>query len=400
MKRHLFILISILLVIAYSCKHSHEGHDHQHEHHNNDCDHGHDHEGHKHGHEEPATNNAIVFTKEQASKIDFAVENPQTGKFGQVIKTTAQIQSTQTDEIVISAKANGIVSFRGNSIAEGKAIASGQNLFLVSGSSMADNNVSVRMAEARINFLKAEAHYLRNQELAKDKIVSEHELIQSKGEYETSKAIYDNLSKNFSGEGQTVSSPLAGYIKQLFVGNGQYVDAGQPLVSISQNKSLLIKADVSPKYASLLPYIYTANIRLLSVNQTYSLDELNGELLSFGRSANSDNFLLPVTFQVDNKAALIPGSFVEIYIKTLSEKELMTVPNTALTEESGAFFVYLQITSDAYEKREVKTGVSDGLRTEIISGLSLSDRVVTRGAISVKLAQSAGALDPHAGHVH
>ncbi len=60
----------------------------------------------------------------------------------------------------------------------------------------------------------------------------------------------------------------------------------------------------------------------------------------------------------------------------------------------------MQVTPELFEKREVKTGITDGIKTEILSGLSTHERIVTKGAFLVKLAQSSGALDPHAGHVH
>jgi hypothetical protein len=53
-----------------------------------------------------------------------------------------------------------------------------------------------------------------------------------------------------------------------------------------------------------------------------------------------------------------------------------------------------------FEKREVKIAGTDGLQTEVISGLNADERIVTQGAMQVKLAKSTGALDPHAGHVH
>ncbi len=344
--------------------------------------------------------NAIAFSKEQSWKIDFATALPAVESFGQVIKTTAQVLSSQGDETVIVARTSGIVLFSGNAIVEGKDITSGQELFTVSGSGMAENNVNVRLTEAQSTYRKAEADYKRAQELVREKIVSDKDFLQIQGEYETAKAVYDNLYKNFSGNGQRVSSPMAGYIRQLFVGNGQYVEAGQPLVSVSKNKTLLLKADVQVKYAPLLPLIASANIRSMDKQVTWSLEDLNGRVLSFGKSVNDDNYLIPVTFQVDNKAGFIPGGFVEVFIRTRSDQAVMTIPNTALTEEQGVFFVYVQLTPESFEKREVNIGMTDGLRTEVLSGLNRNERVVTKGSISVKLAQSSGALDPHAGHVH
>jgi hypothetical protein len=59
-----------------------------------------------------------------------------------------------------------------------------------------------------------------------------------------------------------------------------------------------------------------------------------------------------------------------------------------------------QITPELFSKREVTTGPTDGRNIVIIGGLHAHERVVTVGAILLKLSQSSGALDAHAGHVH
>ena len=66
----------------------------------------------------------------------------------------------------------------------------------------------------------------------------------------------------------------------------------------------------------------------------------------------------------------------------------------------GAYFAMVQITPELFEKRAITTGATDGNRTVITSGIAENERVVSRGAIFVKLAESADALDPHAGHMH
>ncbi len=348
----------------------------------------------------PSKTNTTVFTKEQSWKVDFATELPVIEPFGQVIKTTAQVQSAQGDEIVLTAKTNGVVALSGGLIIEGKAISKGQVLFSISGNELANNNSSVRFLEAKNNYEKASADYERSKELAKDKIVSEKDLLTRKLEYENAKAIFENLNKNFNAGGQVVSSPMSGFVKQLFVQNGGYVESGQPIATISQNKSLLLHAEVQQKYSSALSNVQSANIKDLSNNKTYSLDELNGKIVSFGKNTNNNNFLIPVNLQIDNRGNFVPGSFVEIYLRTVSNSQALTIPNSALMEEQGVFFVFAQITPELFEKREVKTGVTDGIKTEILSGLNSSERIVSKGAILIKLSQSTGALDAHSGHVH
>ena len=344
--------------------------------------------------------NTTVFTKEQSWKVDFATDLPCNEPFGQVIKTTAQVQSSQGEEIIVSAKTNGIVMISGTAVLEGIDVSKGQTLFSISGSEMADNNISVRYTEAKNNLEKAKADYERATELAKDKIVSAKDLLSAKNQYDNSKAVFDNLNTNFSASGQNVKSPMSGFVKQVLVKNGSYVEAGQPIVVIAQNKTLLLNAEVQQKYASMLGSIASANIRTIQDNQTYSLEQLNGKVLSFGKATNSDNFLIPVAIQIDNTGSFTAGGFVEVYLKTVTNTLALTVPTTSLLEDQGAFFVYVQVTPELFEKREVKIGATDGMRTEIRTGLNSGERIVTKGAILIKLAQATGTLDAHSGHVH
>lgn len=398
------------LAILVSCTHKHEhAHNHESGHvHGADCNHDHEHEGelyHNHDHEQDHKHesgghdhgaDAIIFTPEQAAKIDFEVAQPEVGSFGQIIKTTAQVQSSQSGETILTAKAAGAVLFSGN-LTEGQAVGRNQTLFSIT-SSGTENNLSVRFAEAKSNYEKAESAYLRAEELIQSSLISQREYQDLKAEYEIARSVYNNLSSSYSGLGQRVTSPIAGYVKELFVSNGEYVGEGQALMSVASDRTLQLRAEVAPRYASVLPYIQ--DVVISTRERIYDLKDLNGKVLSSGRTLTEGNYMLPVIFQIENRADLLTGSFVDAYIKIRSVGEVMTLPNTALTEEQGLFFVYIQLCGESYERRQVAIGASDGKRTEIVQGLQANERVVTRGALSVKLAQSSGALDPHAGHVH
>jgi len=342
---------------------------------------------------------AVVFTKEQSWKVDFATAVALQEPFGQIIRTTAQIQPSQGDERVITAKTNGTTFFNTH-ITEGKAVNAGQELFTIDGSALADNNLAVRYLEAESEYNRAKAEYDRKTELAKESIVSQSDLLAAKTEFTNAQATFNNLQRNFSAGKQSVTSPIGGFVTRVLVQNGQYVEAGQPVVMVSQNRDLLIKAEVQPKYFEMLSAITTANIRIMNSSRTYTLEELGGRVLSYGKSADVYNPLIPVLFQVNNTSGLLPGSFVELFIKTQTNAQAITVPNGAIIEEMGNHFVFVQLTPELFEKRAVKTGVTDGIRIEIKEGVLAGERVVSRGAILVKLSQASGALDPHAGHVH
>lgn len=347
-----------------------------------------------------SSSNGVAFSKEMSWNVDFSTEESRTEPFGQVIRTMAQVQPSQGDERIITAKAGGIVVISENGMIDGKAVNAGQTLFFIESGSMADNNLAVRYREAESNYNRTKKEYERKQTLAKDKIVSEKDLLQAKTDFEIAEASYNNLRKNFASGRQSVTTPISGFVKQLFVRNGEYVEAGQPVVAVSQNRNLFIKAEIQPRYYPLLENISEANFRMLNDKTVYTLEELNGRLVSYGKSTETGNPLIPVVFQVNNTVKLLPGSFVELFIKTRNAQPSVTVPNISLVEEMGNYFVYVQLTPEFFEKREVKIGKTDGVRTEILSGIKSGERIVTKGAVLVKLAQASGTLDAHSGHVH
>jgi multidrug efflux pump subunit AcrA (membrane-fusion protein) len=186
----------------------------------------------------------------------------------------------------------------------------------------------------------------------------------------------------------------------LSVRNGDFVHAGQTMAVVSQNRDLFVKAEVQPKYYAMLSEIASATFRNPATGAAYSLEELGGQLVSYGKSVDLQHPLIPVLFRINNTKDWIPGSFVELYIRTQGGQSVITVPRKAILEEMGNHFVYVQLTPEYFEKRQVNIGKTDGVRTEILSGLNGSERVVVDGAVLVKVTQSAGGLDAESGHQH
>lgn len=344
--------------------------------------------------------NTSVFTKEQSWKIDFKTELAAKQLFGQVIKTVGQIKSSPSDEITLSAKSNGVVHFISGNCVEGRMVSANESLFTISGNQLAVNNSSVHYAEAKNNYETSKLDYERKQELAKERIVSEKDLLEARNKFENARIIYQNLEQNFNANGEIVKSPIAGYIRNIFVENGKYAEPGQALATIVNDKRLLIHGDIQPKYQPLLSHFSDAVVHVMGSDKTYSLSDLNGSLVSYGKSTGDDNFLIPVHLKVDAAEELIPGDFVEMYLKISSEENKLVLPNSAFLEEQGNYFVFVQLTPELFEKREVKIGQTDGERSEITVGISANERIVSQGAMFIKLSQASDALDPHAGHVH
>lgn len=342
---------------------------------------------------------SVTFTKEQSWIIGFATGQVERQSFGPVIKTVGVVQPAQGDEVMLTAHANGIVAFTGSELYEGITVQSGQHLFDVAGGSLAEGNTVLRYREARNNYERARADHERISKLAAERIVSEKELLQAANEYNNARAVYETLQANFSESGQKIISPFGGYLSGIYVSNGQYVESGQPLAAISRSRSMIIRAELQQRHSHLLNSIQSANI-ITGSGKAFTLEEVGGSVISHARSVSDRSHLLPVHLQIDNNAGLIPGTLLDIYLKTQTGESVIVVPVTSLIEEQGNFFVYVQIHPESFLKRQVQAGSSDGFYTEIVGGLAEGERIVTRGAIMVKAATAAGNIDPHSGHVH
>ncbi|MFV0311707.1 MAG: efflux RND transporter periplasmic adaptor subunit [Dysgonomonas sp.] len=417
MKKYI-IYIACLLAILLSCNSKpktddHAGHNHtseSQEGHNHaegeECNHDHEQEAehnhtggeecdHDHGKEEPAHGDEILFTPEQARQAGLEVFNVKPDKFHQVIKTSGQILSAQGDEVTVSATSSGIVSFNKASLNEGAFVKGGESLVSISSKNLVDGDPSIK---AKTAYNIAQREYQRAESLIGDKLISQKEYNEIKLNYENAKVSYQAIGQRSTARGISISAPISGFVKNKLVSEGQYVDVGQPLMTVTQNRKLQLRADVSERYYKDLGSITSANFKTSYDNTVYRLSDLNGRIVSYGRSTNSQEYYLPANFEFDNVGQVVSGSYVEVYLLGQPRENVLAIPVSSLTEEQGVYFVYLQTHPDAYKKQEVRIGTNDGSLVEILSGLKAGDKVVSKGAYHIKLASASAAI-PHA-HEH
>lgn len=373
------ILAGTLLITACGKHSENDGHDHSKEHT----------EAEAHAADE------IGFTKEQAAAAGLETEKVTPAPFTQVIKTSGQILAGQGDEVMVVATSNGIVSYTNAALSDGSAVRSGEAIFSISGKSLIDGDPTDK---ARREFETIRKEYERAENLAKDQIISAKEFEQIRLRYENAEAALKGISARSNGSGVTVTAPIGGFIKNRLVQQGQYVSVGQPVAVIAQTKRLQLRAEVSERYFDQLPAIVGANFKLPYSNRLFKLSELNGQLLSFGKTANENAFYVPVTFGFDNVGSIVAGSYAEIYLLAAPRNQVISVPVAALTEEQGLHFVYLRLDEEGFRKQEVTPGQTNGDRTEITSGLKAGDEVVIKGTYQVKLAANSAVVPE--GHSH
>ena len=403
--RKLFLVAACAVFLFAACgggekshnhdHHNHDHHDHEHPH-EHDCDDHHDHD-HDEAEEADAHSDAIVFTAEQAkmAKVDYYTVSPV--DFHEVIRVSGKILPARGDEMTVAATVSGIVLFGSVEPVAGREVGKGSPLFYISSKNISEGDY---IARTRAAYEQARAAYERAERLVKEQIVSQRDFEQARYDYEMARTAYEALNSNASEKGAKVTAPLSGFLSNVLVREGDYVNVGDPMAVVSQNRRLILQAEAPQRYYNALSTVSTANFETPYNNKVYSLRELNGRLLSAGKSVSEGSFYIPVSFSFDNPGDVIPGSYVTVFLHSAPLKNVLTIPVASLTEQQGAYFVYVHEGNEHYEKREVIIGGNDGLNVLIREGLEVGEVVVSEGAYHIRLASVSGAMPEGHSHNH
>ncbi len=379
-KRKLPVILAIILM---SCSEkTDKGHDHD-EHEETEAHAIHN--GHDDGDE-------IVLEPHAAEKFGVKTSRIERHPFNEVIKVSGVVVGSPEDVITVVAKSAGVVSLNSNAV-PGKNISGGTSLGSVSSNGITGGDAD---KVAALQYEAAKKEYERVIPLYKDGIVSAKDYNAAQAAYQQAKAAYSGRS-----EGSVLTSPSGGVITELLVKSGEYVSVGQPVATVSRNSSLLLRADVPQKYYSLVPSITSANFCTAYSDSVITLADMGGRRISAPSTTPVNNpGYLPVYFSFDNDGSIVPGSNVEVYLLNDTGSDALVIPVSALSEQQGALFAYVKVDEHGYEKRVVKTGVSNGREIEILSGLNEGEEIVTEGVIFVKLAETSNVVPEGHSHNH
>ena len=313
------------------------------------------------------------------------------GSFSGVIRTGGRILPAGGDERTVVAPAAGIVRL-GRSFTEGMGIAKGERLGSVTSSGLPEGDIATRN---KIAYETAKADFERAEKLMAERLMTEQDYLAAKSEYEKARLAYESVGGSKSVGGVGVSAPIAGYVKEVLAVEGDYVETGTPLMRITQNRNLQLRAELPEREIGKLDAVSSAKFRTSYSDRVYDISQLNGRKIAGGDCSVSGGGFIPVTFEFNNTGGLVSGCYAEIYLLTTPRENVISVPESALTEEHGVNYVYVKVDDEGYVKRQVKIGESDGERVEILSGLSAGENVVTEGAVHVRLASATAAIPAH-----
>lgn len=381
MKKKYLILAAMSLLATAACQNGTEEHDHEAE------------EAEAHAHESGADHGEIILSPERAKEAGVEVATINPGSFSSAIRTSGVLSPAGDGSATIASRTSGILAWNGGTPAPGQAVSASETIARVSAGGMGEGDAVTR---AKIAYEAAKTEYERARSLLADKIISQREFTAIEADYRTALNAWQGSTADGAADGVAVTSPMDGYIVDILKNEGDYVAAGEAIATVARDGRLRLTADLPEKYASQRNSISAVNFRLHYGDATISLSGAEGRPVSTGRSVSAASAYLPVTFEFTNRNGLTPGSYAEVWLLTEERDGVISVPESALTEEQGEYFVYVQLDEECYRKVPVTPGGRNGVDVEIFSGLKGGENVVVKGAYQVRL--SSASVIP--GHTH
>jgi RND family efflux transporter MFP subunit len=104
------------------------------------------------------------------------------------------------------------------------------------------------------------------------------------------------------------------------------------------------------------------------------------KVVRFTRALDTSTRTMIVEVDVPNSdLSLSPGMYADTQITLEQHDNGLSVPTQAIVQPTLKPYVLVVNSANRVEKRSVQTGIQGGNRTEIISGLSQGEKVITSG---------------------
>lgn len=329
---------------------------------------------------------------------------PKTVEYEEITPTVKDIRKTSVitgkieprNEVAVKPQISGIITDiykdAGEMVTEGEVIAKVKVIPDMAQLSSAEARVRL----ANINMEQAKVDYEREKVLYDKGLVSADEYDKVHQTYKQAQeevaASQDNLevvrdgvsSRNAKGSSTLIRSTITGLILDVPVKVGNTVilsntfNDGTTIATVANMGDLIFRGNIDETEVGKLVTGMDMKITigaLQSETLKATLEYISPKAVE-NNGANQFEIKAAVNVADDNK--LRSGYSANAEIVLAEAKHALCIPESALEFEGDKTYVYIikgQGEEKTYEKREVTTGLSDGVNIEIKKGLSAKDKV-------------------------
>lgn len=368
---------------------------------------------------EPEAPGRIAFLKEQQWPIEFDVALVAEQLLRRSLQLAGTLAPEPLGEFQLTAPVAGRIAAGPQGFPQlGATAQAGQLLALLAprleATDLASLDLAVESAEIELRHAARERERLTP--LVQDGAVAERRLLEAKVAEGQAKAALTAAQRRLrqfrqgdsAAEGSVwalrLSSPLTGVVTALLTSPGSAVQAGAPLLRVTDLSRLRLELRVPEvdlgKLGALgnLDNLGGASVEVEGLPEPIELPAS----ATWTRSHAIDPLTRTLTLAhtLDNSARkLAIGAWCRVKLGLGEARRVTAVPESAIVDDNGTPVVYVMAEGESFERRIVRLGLRDRGFVEVLGGVKAGERVVSRGAWSVKLAASSGSVPAH-GHAH
>jgi membrane fusion protein (multidrug efflux system) len=187
---------------------------------------------------------------------------------------------------------------------------------------------------------------------------------------------------------KAIHAPFSGRLGINTVVPGQYIKAGDPIVTLQALNPLYADFNVPQQELARLEVGQSVNLSTDAFpGQTFS-----GKVHAINSKVDSTTRNVQIEAVIDNSAAhLLPGMFANVSVDMGAKQSYITLPQAAITYNPYGATVYLANTVKKTDKNTgleaqqvfVTTGATRGDQVAVITGIKPGDVVVTSGQLKL-----------------
>ena len=179
--------------------------------------------------------------------------------------------------------------------------------------------------------------------------------------------------ENVDSRGNVIA-PISGTLVSLAATEGNFVSNTMPVAVIDGADQMKITVSVSEALVPKLNIGDQADVTVSAANQSFT-----AVIRSVEQAANVQTKLYTVTLTVPaDVSGLLSGMFADVTFHTDASTGTIVVPTEAILTSNGTQYVYV-VENDTAKYVEVTTGLTGTGVTEITSGLTAGEQLVTVG---------------------
>jgi HlyD family secretion protein len=333
---------------------------------------------------------AYLFKRSRPQEIRY---EELTAEVADIVKSTVVTGKVQPrDEVNVKPQISGIIDElykeAGQPVKEGEIIAKLKVIPDMSSLSSAQSRVrlsEVNLKQARTNFDREKALYDKQLVSADeyDKVAqalrqAEEELKAAK---ETLEIVRDGVSSsNKSGSSTLIRSSVSGLILDIPVKVGNTVinsnsfNDGTTIATVADMDDLIFDGNIDETEVGRLSVGMPVKITVGALQDVVIDANLEYIAPKATESGGTNLFEIKASLQVPEGITVRSGYSANAEIVLQTAAQVLSIAESALQFEGDQTYVYV-LGDNGYERRDVKTGLSDGVNIEIKEGLSLGEKV-------------------------